>query len=90
MIVEITSTILLISFFASHTLTQLAIWQHTAVAMANISDAVGAVARKDYAGASSLAQGAVREIEALLAAERRGEAGDPAPTGRQPSPWPYP
>jgi hypothetical protein len=62
-------------FFASHTLTQLAIWQHTAVAMANISDAVGAVARKDYAGASSLAQGAVREIEALLAAERRGEGG---------------
>ena len=62
-------------FFASHTLTQLAIWKHTAVAMVNISNAVSAAARDDFAQTAMLAQGAVKEIEALLAAERRGEAG---------------
>ena len=42
-------------FFASHTLTQLAIWHYTASALRNVSDAVGAVGRNEY----SLAGGAV-------------------------------
>jgi len=62
-------------FFASHTLTQLAIWRHTAVAMANISEAVNAAARGDLGQTATLAQGAVEQIEALLAAERKGEGG---------------
>ena len=60
-------------FFTSHTLTQLAIWYHTASALRNVSDAVGAVGRKEYSLAGQQAEAGAAQIEALLAAERRGE-----------------
>ena len=62
-------------FFASHTMTQLAIWSHTATALGNLSAATRAVASKDYRGAAAQANAAVGEMEALLAAERAGEGG---------------
>lgn len=62
-------------FFASHTLTQLAIWYHTLAATGNVSAAVTAVGVRDFEGAASAAGAGVRHVEALLAAERAGEGG---------------
>ena len=62
-------------FYASHTLTQLAIWHYTAAALGNVSAAVLSVGRSDHAMAAGQAAAAVDQVESLLAAERGGEGG---------------
>jgi hypothetical protein len=62
-------------FFLSHTVTQLAIWHYTAAALGNTSAAVFAYGKKDLPTAIAQASAALAQVEALLAAERAGEAG---------------
>lgn len=62
-------------FYASHVVTQFAIWSHTTAALQNMSAVITSVRKKDYADAAVEAAAGLGHIEALLAAERAGEGG---------------
>ena len=62
-------------FYASHVVTQFAIWYHTAAALGNMSSIITLVRDNEYAGATLASTAALGHIEALLAAERAGEGG---------------